>query len=210
MIASIKGNLTFKSPNHIIIDVGGIGYQVFVPLSSYYSLPEVGNPLRMNIHTYLKEDAIQLYGFLTKEEKDIFLYLIGITGIGPRLAINILSGISTYDLVKAISEGNLVALNAIPGVGKKTAERLILELREKIGAIQDSGLKPQDSKYEDALSALVNLGYKRSHAEESLKQFTSHSSQLTVKIQDSELRSMGSDLSVEEMIKEALKALHRK
>lgn len=203
MIALIKGNLTFKSPNHIIIDVGGIGYQAFVPLSSYYSLPEVGNPVILNIHTYLKEDAIQLYGFLTKEEKDIFLYLIGITGIGPRLAINILSGISTFDLVKAISEGNLVALNAIPGVGRKTAERLILELREKIGAIQDAGLKPKDSKYEDALSALVNLGYKRSHAEESLKQFT-------VKTQDSELTSMGYELSVEEMIKEALKALHRK
>lgn len=196
MIALIKGNLTFKSPNHIIIDVGGIGYQVFVPLSSYYSLPEVNNPVRLNIHTYLKEDAIQLYGFLSKEEKEIFLYLIGITGIGPRLAINILSGISTFDLVKAISEGNLVALNAIPGVGRKTAERLILELREKIGAIQGAGLKPQDSKYEDALSALVNLGYKKSHAEEALRKFRA----------DPGLNSG----SVEEMIKEALKVLHRK
>lgn len=200
MIASIQGNLTFKSPNYLIIDVGGIGYQVFVPLSSFYSLPKLGDFVRLNIHTYLREDSIQLYGFLSKEEKDLFLFLIGVTGIGPKLAINILSGISPSDLIRAISEGNLVTLNAVPGVGKKTAERLILELREKIIQVQYSEIQTPDSEprtnYEDALSALVNLGYKKSHAEEALRKFRA----------DPGLNSG----SVEEMIKEALKVLHRK
>ncbi|MEK6689856.1 MAG: Holliday junction branch migration protein RuvA [Nitrospirota bacterium] len=198
MIASIEGNLTFKSPNYLIIDVGGIGYQIFVPLSSFYFLPNIGDSIRLNIYTHLKEDAIQLYGFFSKEEKEIFISLIGVTGIGPKLAINILSGISPSDLVKAISEGNLVTLNAIPGIGRKTAERLILELKEKIGSLRGPEVSAEgiDNNYEDALSALVNLGYKRSLAEMALKQFRT----------DSGLNSK----SVEEMIKEALKILHRK
>lgn len=205
MIATIEGSLTFKSPNYLIIDVGGIGYHVFIPLSSYYALPETGNSVRLNIHTYLKEDAIQLYGFLSKEEKDIFICLIGVTGIGPKLAINILSGISPSDLVKAISEGNLVKLNTIPGVGRKTAERLILELREKIGLIRYSEIETQDSKHEDALSALINLGYKRSHAEEALR-----------RTQDATLKQVQGktqgikEMTVENMIKEAFKVLHGK
>jgi Holliday junction DNA helicase RuvA len=198
MIASIEGNLSFKSPNYLIIDVGGIGYQIFVPLSSFYFLPNIGDSIRLNIYTHLKEDAIQLYGFFSKEEKEIFISLIGVTGIGPKLAINILSGISPSDLVKAISEGNLVTLNAIPGIGRKTAERLILELKEKIGSLRGPEVSVEgiDNNYEDALSALVNLGYKRSLAEMALKQFRT----------DSGLNSK----SVEEMIKEALKILHRK
>lgn len=203
MIASIQGSITFKSPDYIIVDVGGIGYQVFIPLSSFYSLPKLGDSVRMNIHTHLKEDAIQLYGFLSKEEKELFLYLIGVTGIGPKLALNILSGISSSDLIRAISEGNLVTLNAIPGVGRKTAERLILELREKIGSVQYVELKTQDTNhnYEDALSALVNLGYKRSQAEDALKQF---------KVTSSGRTTITDEVTVEEMIKEALKILHRK
>lgn len=205
MIASIRGNLTFKSPNYLIIDVGGIGYQVFVPLSSYYSLPKLGDSVKLNIHTHLREDSIQLYGFLSKEEKELFLCLIGVTGIGPKLALNILSGISPSDLVKAISEGNLLALNTIPGVGRKTAERLVLELKEKIGPLQVEEMKVQGDgqTYEDALSALVNLGYKKSHAEDALKQFKVSSYKLQVKNQKTE------EYSVEDMIKEALKLLHR-
>jgi Holliday junction DNA helicase RuvA len=196
MIASIQGSLIFKSPNYLIIDVGGIGYQVFVPLSSFYSLPKLGGSVKLNIYTHLKEDAIQLYGFLSQEEKDIFLSLIEVTGIGPKLALNILSGISPSDLIKAILEGNLFTLNSIPGIGRKTAERLLLEMKDKVSKIQDSRLKTQDTRqeYEDALSALVNLGYKRPHAEEVLKRFTVHDSQFTV----------------EEIIKEALKILHSK
>ncbi len=198
MIASIEGNLTFKSPNYLIIDVGGIGYQIFVPLSSFYFLPNIGDSIRLNIYTHLKEDAIQLYGFFSKEEKEIFISLIGVTGIGPKLAINILSGISPSDLVKAISEGNLVTLNAIPGIGRKTAERLILELKEKIDSLRGPEVSAEgiDNNYEDALSALVNLGYKRSLSEMALKQFRT----------DSGLNSK----SVEAMIREALKILHRK
>lgn len=205
MIASIQGNLIFKSPNYLIIDVGGIGYQVFVPLSSYYSLPNQGDSVRLNIHTHLREDSIQLYGFIRKEEKDLFLFLIGVTGIGPKLALNILSGISPSDLVKAISEGNLLTLNTIPGVGRKTAERLVLELKEKISPLRvgELSVQDQDHKYEDALSALVNLGYKRPQAEEALKQFKVTSYKLQVQNQKAE------EYSVEDMIKEALKILHR-
>jgi len=207
MIASLQGSLIFKSPNYLIIDVGGVGYEVFIPLSSYYYLPRVGDFVRLNIHTYIREDAIQLYGFLSREEKEIFLSLIGITGIGPRLALNILSGISPPDLRRAISEGDLGTLNAIPGVGRKTAERLILELREKVLHVQDS--EPQTpspesrTNYEDALSALINLGYKRSQAEGALKQ-------LRVQGQRSQVQPQDSGLGVEEMIKEALKILHRR
>lgn len=202
MIASIQGNLVFKSPNYLIIDVGGIGYQVFVPLSSYYYLPKVGDIIKLNIYTHFREDAIQLYGFLSNEEKDLFLSLIGITGIGPRLALNILSGISPSDLRRAISEGNLVMLNAIPGVGRKTAERLILELKEKIGPVQGSEINIQEkgSIYEDALSALINLGYKKSQAEEALKHFTSNTRRIESQ----------SETTVEQMIKEALRILQRK
>lgn len=207
MIASIKGSLTFKSPNYLIVDVGGIGYHIYVPLSSYYSLPELGNPVTLNIHTYLKEDTIQLYGFISKEEKEIFLSLIGVTGIGPKLALNILSGISPSDLVKAIAEENIVMLNGIPGVGRKTAERLVLELREKISQVRetrDESRETKDEKYKDALSALINLGYKRSQAEEALKQFTVHPGLAP----RSEAGS--SQFTVEDMIKGALKILHKR
>src|SRR5512139_2168186 len=124
MIAQLAGALAQKSPDHLIIDVQGVGYQVFVSLNAFYRLPEPGDRVSLLIHTHVREDALQLYGFLDREEKDLFQLLLGISGIGPRLAINILSGTPARELKEALEAGDLVRLTAIPGVGKKTAERL--------------------------------------------------------------------------------------
>ena len=121
MIASLQGTLTHKSLSGIIVEVNGIGYQVFVPLSTYYELPEVGLPVSLKIHTYVKEDALQLFGFRTEEEKDVFQLMISVTGIGPRLATNILSGISALEFVRAVCNDDVKRLVGIPGVGRKTA-----------------------------------------------------------------------------------------
>jgi len=168
MIANIKGTLIQKSVNSVVIDVHGVGYRVFVPLSTFYDLPDVGTPVSLKIHTHVKEDAIQLFGFRTSEEKDIFQLMISVSGIGPRLATNILSGISAPELARAVCAEDLKKLVGIPGIGRKTAERMIFELKEKLqkilleeekpisGAAEDTGEKVK----EDALSALVNLGYR--------------------------------------------------
>ena len=172
MIARISGTLIFKSADHVIVDANGIGYRIFVPLTTFYELPEVSQSVTLYIHTNVKQDAISLFGFYSNEEKDIFQLMISVTGIGPRLAINILSGISAEALVKAVSQGNLNRLVGIPGVGKKMAERMILELKDKVirfiseevapGA--GDGLKENEQVKEDALSALINLGYKSNAA----------------------------------------------
>jgi Holliday junction DNA helicase RuvA len=132
MIAQLAGALAHKSPEHIIVDVQGVGYQVFVSLNSFYRLPEPGNRVDLLIHTHVREDALQLYGFMDRQEKDLFQLLIGISGIGPRLGLNILSGMRADELQEALEAGDLARLVAIPGVGKKTAERLVLELRDKV------------------------------------------------------------------------------
>ncbi|MBI5166635.1 MAG: Holliday junction branch migration protein RuvA [candidate division NC10 bacterium] len=171
MIAQIRGKLVIKSPGQVVVEVGGVGYQVFIPLSTYYQLPEVGKEVLLYTSTHLREDALLLYGFLTLEEKAIFELLRSVSGIGPRLATNILSGISVEELAPAISQGNLHRLHAIPGVGKKTAERMVLELREKVVEIPipspSTPLPPaleREGLQEDMISALINLGYKRALA----------------------------------------------
>src|SRR5512136_2205125 len=165
MIAQLAGALAYKSPEHLIVDVHGVGYQVFVSLNSFYRLPEPGDPVRLQIHTHVREDALQLYGFLDRAEKDLFLLLLGVSGIGPRLALNILSGTPSQELEDALEAGDLVRLLAIPGVGKKTAERLVVELRDKIKLVKgargaDDGRRVTATEAE-AVSALVNLGYRR-------------------------------------------------
>src|SRR5512136_260857 len=132
MIARLTGKLAVKNPGEIILDVGGVGYQVFIPLSTFYELPERGEVLSLQIHTQVRDDAIELYGFLTLQEKEVFKLLLGVSKIGPKLANSILSGISVEELKTAIVTGNILKLNGIPGIGKKTAERLILELKDKI------------------------------------------------------------------------------
>ena len=173
MIARISGMLAYKSVQAITLDVHGIGYRVFVPLTTFYELPETGQTITLHIHTHVKEDAINLFGFHTLEERNMFQVMISVSGIGPRLAMNILSGINVADLVDAITGGNLRRLLSIPGVGRKMAERLVLELKDKVlkldrgqAAPRDRAVlrSPEEAVKEDALSALINLGYKNATA----------------------------------------------
>jgi Holliday junction DNA helicase RuvA len=173
MIAQLAGSLEYKSPEHLVVDVHGVGYHVLVSLNAFYRLPEPGNQVRLLIHTHVREDTLQLYGFFDREEKDLFLLLNSVTGIGPRLALNILSGTPTTELLEALESGDLVRLVAIPGVGKKTAERLVLELRDKIklvrGASAADGVRAASGFEGEAVSALLNLGYRRNEAERAVK-----------------------------------------
>ncbi|MBN2125718.1 MAG: Holliday junction branch migration protein RuvA [Deltaproteobacteria bacterium] len=167
MIAHLKGTLLSKTTQSIVVDNGGVGYEVFVPLSTFYALPECGGSLSLHIHTHVREDAIVLFGFQTTLEKNLFMMLISVSGIGPKLALNILSGMGPDELLEAIARGDGPRLQSIPGVGRKTAERIALELREKaqkaLGDRQpfpaDLGPGPDRRILDDALSALINLGY---------------------------------------------------
>jgi len=168
MIALLRGRLAEKQPNRIIVDVGGVGYDVSVPLSTFYKLGEPGAEVVLRIHTHVREDALALYGFATSFEQQIFERLIATSGIGPKLALAVLSGIEPADLVRAVQTGDVVRLTAIPGVGKKTAERICLELKDRlppgIGLDPDAGREadgPGEDLRRDLLSALLNLGYHR-------------------------------------------------
>src|SRR5881296_1754402 len=162
MIAHLRGKLAQKDPARVIVDVNGVGYEVFIPLTTFTALPETGFEVSIDVHTHVREDVIALYGFSTHRERKIFEKLMTISGIGPKLAVTILSGGSVEDLVGAIKRSDLVRLTAIPGVGKKTAERIILELKDKL---QDFAEQPQRPAVEiDVLSALENLGYSRALA----------------------------------------------
>ena len=132
MIALINGKIAYKGISSIVVDVSGVGYRIFIPLTTYYELPEAGNPVTLHVHTHVKQDAINLFGFYTIQERDLFQLMISVSGIGPKIAMNILSGIAANDLLQAISRGDLGKLISIPGVGRKMAERLILELKEKV------------------------------------------------------------------------------
>jgi len=165
MIASLRGKLFSKRPDKITIDVSGVGYMVHVPLNTLSHLPDEGQDIFLHIYTHVREDTLQLYGFTSEDEKKIFITLISITGIGPKMALNILSGISHDDLMRAIETEDVAYLCRIPGLGKKTAHRLILELREKLPSTRE----PVDRTFEDTLSALVNLGYKKTVARQFLE-----------------------------------------
>ena len=176
MIALLTGQLALRSPEQIILDVNGVGYRLQVPLSTFYALPESGQ-VQLRVHTHVKEDAISLFGFLSDEEKTLFALLISVSGVGPKLAIAILSHIPTGELALALNQGDIPRLTAIPGIGKKSAERLVLELQDKVagfamaetGASTDSGQPATLDSHQDALSALVNLGYKEPLARKALK-----------------------------------------
>lgn len=178
MIARLTGRLIHKQPNAVIIDVGGVGYELIVPLSTFYDLGPVGSEVTLRAYTYVREDALQLYGFNTDRERRLFLLLTSVSGIGPKLAITVLSGLSAEELVVAIHQNNLARLVAIPGVGKKTAERLIVELRDKIaslGAGDGEEYAPAIAESrdgtgmrQDLISALVNLGYQRIAADKAV------------------------------------------
>ncbi len=175
MIAWLSGKVVSKKPSHVILDTGGVGYLVFISLPTYYSLPDTGADLSLHIHTYVKEDAIQLFGFSSLVEQEIFDLLIGVNKIGPKLAITILSGISAAELVEAVRDKDTARLSAIPGVGKKTSERLILELCDKLQEIagEIGGYGEVESATTgvggDAVDALVTLGYKKPEARKAVK-----------------------------------------
>jgi len=173
VIAELAGVVSSRSPEYIVIDVHGVGYLVSMSLNAYYQLPDPGRPVKLLIHTHVREDTLQLFGFLDAEEKGLFLLLIGVSGIGPKLALNILSGRPSQELLEAIESGDLARLVAIPGVGKKTAERIVLELRDKVKAQARStpagALRAVTGVEDEAVSALINLGYKRPDAERAVK-----------------------------------------
>ena len=167
MIAHLRGKLMQKDPARVIVDVNGIGYEVYVPLTTFTALPETGSDVSIDIHTHVREDVIALYGFSTRRERMIFEKLMTISGIGPKLAVTILSGGSVEELVGAIKRSDLARLTAIPGVGKKTAERIILELKDKFQDFTDAAVK--SGVEADVMSALENLGFSRGVADAALK-----------------------------------------
>ena len=179
MIAQLRGRLVEKHPNRVTVDVHGVGYDVHVPLSTFYGLGEPGSEVVFRVHTHVREETLALFGFATLRELQLFELLIGITGIGPRLALAVLSGIESADLIRAIRQGDVARLTGIPGVGKKTAERMGLELKDRLSALD---LEPDGPDLEpgaadmrgDLLSALLNLGYHRPLAERAVEAALRH------------------------------------
>jgi Holliday junction DNA helicase RuvA len=175
MISFLRGRVLDKQPNAVTVDVGGVGYDVHVPLSTFYNLGEEGAEVSLRVYTHVREDALQLYGFLTELERQLFERLIAISGIGPKLAIVVLSGMETRDLVAAVQRADVARLTAIPGIGKKTAERIVLELKDRlkqvavpVAAGAEPASSPADQLRADLLSALLNLGYHRQQAEKAI------------------------------------------
>ena len=197
MIAYLRGRILEKHPNRIVVDVNGVGYDVFVPLSTFYGLGAPGSDITLRIHTHVREDALALYGFATALEQELFERLTSVSGIGPRVALAVLSGIEPLDLVRAIEVGDLARLTAIPGVGKKTAERIVLELKDRLPRIQpvtvaaSGGSEPLPLR-DDVVSALVNLGYHRPLAEKAV---------------DAAVTGSGRDAGFERTLKQALREL---
>jgi len=204
MIAHLSGTLLSKQATSVIVDVSGVGYEVNIPLSTFYDLEDTGSNVKLRIYTHVKEDALQLYGFKTARERELFINFISVSGIGPKLGIALLSGMSADELIASIKTNNLARLTLIPGVGRKTAERLIVDLREKMAALsagqitEETGARPEtaevsteDSVRAQALSGLMNLGYQRSAAEKAV---------------DAAL-SEGGDISVESVLKRSLRKI---
>jgi Holliday junction DNA helicase RuvA len=174
VIAHLRGRIFEKHPNRILVDVNGVGYDVAVPLSTFYGLGDAGDEIALRIHTHVREDALALFGFATRLEQELFERLIGVSGIGPKLALAVLSGIEPEDLVGAIHRSDLGRLTAIPGVGKKTAERLVVELKDRLPRIDhvpptESARAEPSALRDDVLSALLNLGYHRPLAEKAVE-----------------------------------------
>ena len=200
MIGYLSGKLIEKEANTVIIDVGGVGYEVTIPLSTFYELGETGTDVQLRIFTHVREDALQLFGFKTNRERELYLKLISVQGIGAKSGITMLSGMSADEIVAAIRSNNIARLTSIPGVGKKTAERMVIDLRDKVGEI--AGTSPEaaaaagapvgaEDLFDDALSALINLGYQKNAAEKAINQVLKE----------------GSDLNVQKLLRKALQRL---
>lgn len=199
MIASLTGRLRRKAVDYLVLDVAGVGYQVSVPFSTFVRIPDEGDDVCLHIHTHVREDSLSLFGFLTEAEKDLFLLLIGVSGIGPKLALTILSSLSVDEIAVAIQSSDDQKLSSVPGIGKKTAARMVLELKDKAKHLisdraQVERIHNIPDIEEDAISALVNLGYKKQSAEDAVrKSFSLHSG-----------------LTVEGLIKESLSLLMKR
>jgi len=206
MIAHLSGTLLSKEPNQVIVDVGGVGYDVTIPLSTFYDLDDQESGVKLLIYTHVKEDALQLYGFKTANERKLFVHFISVSGVGPKLGIALLSHMKTEELIESIKSNNLARLTQIPGVGRKTAERLVVDLRDKMIQLsqsqvaEETGTKPEsiyvsseDTVRADALSALLNLGYQRSGAEKAIDAAVGE----------------GGDVTVESILRRSLKKLAR-
>jgi len=194
VIARIEGVLVEKSPEAVVLDVHGVGYELRVPLSTFFDLPDEGKTVTLRVHTHVREDAFLLYGFATELERTLFRLLLGASGVGPKLALSILSGLPAEKLIAALRSGNLAVLVGIPGVGKKTAERMVVELRDRVAGIETSAAPeraPLDDAAAAAESALVNLGYPRAHAEKAVRRA---------------FESLPDAPGLESLIKEALRA----
>ena len=206
MIAHLSGTLLAKQATSVILDVQGVGYEVTIPVTTFYDLADAGAQVSLRIYTHVREDALQLFGFKTARERELFMLLISVSGIGPKSGIAMLSGMSADEIIAAIRTNNLARLTAIPGVGKKTAERLVIELRDKMAALTSPALEEQlaaqpggavtptgDTLHDDTLSALVNLGYQRAAAEKAVAQAMHE----------------GGDLSVELLLRRSLRNLSK-
>jgi Holliday junction DNA helicase RuvA len=203
VIAHLSGTLLLKQPNTVVIDVNGVGYEVTIPVSTFYDIGEVGEPVSLRIYTYVREDTLQLFGFRTGREKDLFLRLTSVSGIGPKLGITILSGMNAEELIPAIRRNDLGRLTAIPGIGKKTAERLVIELRDRLANL--AGPESEDEMIavpsaggpeavrDDTIAALLSLGYQRSQAEKAVAR----------------VLEQEQDRSIEHVLRQSLKLLSR-
>jgi Holliday junction DNA helicase RuvA len=202
MIAHLQGVLAVKTMEQVVVDVHGVGYQVSIPLSTYYALPNLQESVRLWTILHVREDAMRLYGFATEDERALFELLVGVSSIGPRLALNMLSSISAVELQHAISHSDVARLQTIPGIGRKTAERVVLELQEKVSLVQVAARGPvasvagsdADHLVGDVVSALLNLGYKRGEAEKAVRRVKADAN---------------GTLAVEEWLREALQQLAR-
>jgi len=195
MIGWLEGRLAEKTPEGVVVDVNGVGYDVRIPLSTFLELPDEGKTVRFRIHTYVREDQLRLFGFLSGQERGLFRLFLGVSGVGPRLALAVLSGLPVRRVIHAIRQGDLTALRGIPGVGTKTAERILVELRDKVGRLEGTEAPaPLDEAEEATISALVNLGYPRSQSEKAVR---------------IALEQLDDAPAIEDLIREALRAAAR-
>ena len=194
MIAHLRGRILHKSPDHVIVEAAGVGYQVAITVSTFSDLPAEGAETQLHIHTHVREDTLALYGFLSSGEKRLFERLISVSGIGPKLAMTALSGMAADSLIAALRGNDLAALTRIPGVGKKTAERMVLELRDKLQSFAPSTVSAISQMDEDVVSALVNLGFQRPAAEQAVRRSTP---------------AVGKDASFEQLFRQAMSLLQK-
>ncbi len=195
MIGRLEGKLAEKTPEGVLVDANGVGYDVRIPLSTFLELPDEGKIVRFRVHTYVREDQLQLFGFLSEQERSLFRLFLSVSGVGPRLALALLSGLPVPRVVQAIRQRDLAALRSIPGVGNKTAERILVDLRDKVGRLEGVALPTPAGEAEEAtVSALVNLGYPRGQAEKAVSVA---------------LEQLDDAPAIEDLIREALRAAAR-